>query len=168
MWSFDSRSVDDFHDTLPPTCGHKGIPSSFQKPSKPRTQCITRMANDAMKVRRSGPGGEFALEGVVDSNSSCEVKTVDSGIEKLPSLRAPDGTLYGFASCTIGTTTRSLDDFFSDAYASGTNNAIIPIIAQRSITLSADSANGAVVRVGNSATSTTVGFPHRCWRLSHA
>lgn len=118
------------------------------------------MANDAMKVRRSGPGGEFALEGVVDSNSTlAKLKTVDSGIEKLPSLRAPDGTLYGFASCTIGTTTRSLDDFFSDAYASGTNNAIIPIIAQRSITLSADSANGAVVRVGNSATSTTVGFP---------
>jgi hypothetical protein len=118
------------------------------------------MANDAMKVRRSGPGGDFALEGVVDSNSTlAKLKTVDSGIEKLPSLRGPDGTLYGFASCTIGTTTRSLDDFFSDAYASGTNNAIIPIIAQRSITLSADSANGAVVRVGNSATSTTVGFP---------
>ena len=118
------------------------------------------MANDAMKVRRSGPGGEFALEGVVDSNSSlAKLKTVDSGIERFPSLRGPDGTLYGFAPCTISTTTRSLDDYFSDSYASGTNNAIIPIVAQRSITLSADSTNAGVIFVGNSATSTSVGFP---------
>ncbi len=118
------------------------------------------MANDAMKVKRTGTGGEYALEGVVDSNSAlAKLKTVDSGVESLPSLRSSAGTLYGFASMTIGTTTRSLDDHYSDAYASGTNNEIIPIVAQRSITLSADSGNGAAVRVGNSATSTTVGFP---------
>jgi hypothetical protein len=119
------------------------------------------MANDKLTVKRTGSGGDFPLEGVVDSNSAyAKLKTVDSGIENFPKLEHPDGVNdYGFVPLTIGTTTRSLDDFYSDAYASGTNNAIIPIVAQRSITLSAPSGNTAAVRVGNSKTSTTVGFP---------
>ena len=124
------------------------------------------MAGDALKVRRSGPGigatGDYPLEGIVDSNSVlAKLKTVDSGVEHFPSLRSSDNsnTEYGFASMTITNTARTLDDYYSDAYAGGTNNAIIPIIAQRSITLTADSGNTDAVRIGNAQTSTTVGFP---------
>jgi len=122
------------------------------------------MAGEPISVKRKGPssGGadNYPLEGVVDSDSAyAKLKTVDSGVEKFPSLRSAGGTEYGFVSMTITNTARSLDDYYSDAYASGTNNQIIPIVAQRSITLSADSGNGQVIRVGNSATSATVGFP---------
>lgn len=123
------------------------------------------MAGDTLKVRRSGPSvgvnGDYPLEGVVDSNSTlAKLKTVDSGVENFPLLMPSfGGASYGFVSLTVTNTTRSMDDYFSDAYAAGTNNAIIPIVAQRSITLTADSANTDAVRIGNSYTSTTIGFP---------
>jgi hypothetical protein len=118
------------------------------------------MGEEALKVRSSGSGAPtFHLKGIVDSDTNlAKMQTVDSGVEDFPPLWLAT-TQYGFASLSVGTNTRSLDDLYSDAYAAGTNNAIIPIIAQRSITLYADSANGAVVRVGNQQTSTTVGFP---------
>ena len=82
MWSLDSRSVDDFHDTLLRLVDIKEYPL-ISETLKATNTVHYRMANDAMKVRRSGPGGEFALEGVVDSNSTlAKLKTVDSGIEK--------------------------------------------------------------------------------------
>jgi hypothetical protein len=118
------------------------------------------MGDDSLSVRASGIGSPaYPVKGIVDSDSNlAKVQTVDSGVESFPEFRV-DTTEYGFVSLTVDTTTRNLDDLYSDAYAGGTNNAIIPIVAQRSITLYADSGNGAAVRVGNAQTSTTVGFP---------
>lgn len=118
------------------------------------------MDDDSLSVRAPGIGAPtFPVKGIVDSDTNlAKMQTVDSGVESFPTFRVGT-TEYGFVSLTVGTSTKNLDDLYSDAYAAGTNNAIIPIVAQRSITLFADSGNSAAVRVGNAQTSTTVGFP---------
>lgn len=118
------------------------------------------MADESFSVRDSGPGApSYPVKGIVDHESNlAKMQTVDSGVDDFPSLYQGQ-TLYGFVPLTVGTNTRSLDDLYSDAFASGTNNALVPIIAKRSITFFADSGNSAAVRIGNRATTTAIGFP---------
>jgi len=118
--------------------------------------------NDGLKVRAPGYGTTpVPVAGIIDTHTGqAKMKVSDSGVEDFAPIR--NDTAAGgspFTSLTIATDTRSLDDYFSDAATSGDTNEIIPIIAQRSILLKADAGNSAAVRVGNSATTGSLGFP---------
>ncbi len=115
-----------------------------------------------LAVRAYGYGtSTVPVAGIVESHTGqAKVKVFDTGIEDFAPIRDDTNTgPVGFASLTIATDTRNLDDYFSDAATSGTNNNILPVIAQRSILLKADSGNSAVIRVGNSGTTGSIGFP---------
>ena len=118
-----------------------------------------------LAVRAYGYGtSTVPVAGIVESHTGqAKVKVFDTGIEDFAPIRDDTNTgPVGFASLTIATDTRNLDDYFSDAATAGTNNDILPVVAQRSILLKADSGNSAVIRVGNAGTTGSVGFPSGC------
>ena len=118
--------------------------------------------DDGMKVRVPGFGtAPVPVTGIMESFSgNAKMKVFDTGVEDWAPVR--DDTTTGpvaFFSLTVNTDTRNLDDMLSDASTSGTTNDILPVVAQRSFCLKADPANGAVIRIGNSATTGSNGFP---------
>jgi len=118
--------------------------------------------DDSMKVRVAGFGtAGVPVTGVLESFSGhAKLKVFDTGVEDWAHVRDDTNTgPVAFFSLTVNTDTRNMDDMFSDAATSGTTNDILPIVAQRSFLLKADPANTALIRIGNSATTGSNGFP---------
>lgn len=115
-----------------------------------------------LEVRVPGYGTTTVpVGGIVESHTGqAKVKVFDTGVEDFAAVRDDTNTgAIAFFSLTVATDVRNLDDLLSDAATSGTTNDILPIVAQRSILLKADPANSALVRVGNSGTTSANGFP---------